>query len=128
VETLFGLEACNAIPISPVERGERRFKMLPSRASSAVRLASAAAAGLLLLSSASYAASYEQMFPGRGHSAPNAYYYAPGASYSSGGAYIGSTPQDFHSSHVCINGYRWITRDFERGWENPAENAVPVRC
>ena len=99
--------------------------MLASRAASAVRLASAAAVGLLLLASASYAASYEQMFPGRGHAAPQV---QPRASYSAGGAYLGSTPQDFHSSHVCINGYRWITRDFDRGWENPAQNAIPVRC
>ena len=31
------------------------------------------------------------------------------------------------SSHVCINGYRWITRDLDR-WDNPAQNAIPVRC
>ena len=100
--------------------------MLASRASSPVRLAAAAAAGLLLLSSASYANSYEQIFPGRGHVAPQVQSRAfhGGTGYS----YPGSTPRDFRSSHVCINGYRWITRDFDHGWEDPAESAIPVRC
>jgi hypothetical protein len=90
-----------------------------------MKLASAAAVALLLLSSASHAVSYEQMFPGRGYAAPQV---QPRAHYGAGGAYLGSTPQDFHSSHVCINGYRWITRDFDHGWENPAQDAIPVRC
>ena len=97
--------------------------MLPQRASLGARLFSAVAVGLLLLSSAASAASYEQMFPGRGYVAPQIRSH-----YGAGGAYVGSTPQDFHSSHVCINGYRWITRDLDRGWDNPAQNAVPVRC
>ena len=100
--------------------------MLASRLSSVTRVAGAAIAGLLLLSSASYANSYEQLFPGEGYSAPQSHaraYYGSGR-YSS---YPGSTPQDFVSSHVCINGYRWITRQQDR-WDDPAENAVPVRC
>ena len=97
--------------------------MLASRIS---RVASAAAAALLLLSSASYASSYEQLFPGNGAEAP----HVQSRAYYGGGGFssYGSTPQDFQSSHVCINGYRWITRDIERGWENPAQNAIPVRC
>ena len=98
--------------------------MLASRLS---RVATAAVAGLLILSSASYANDYEQLFPGRGHTAAP---HVQSRAYYGGGGFssYGSTPQDFVSSHVCINGYRWITRDIERGWENPAQNAVPVRC
>ena len=99
--------------------------MFASRFSRAAGLAIAVVSGLLL-SSASYANSYEQLFPGRGYSAPSHHsraYYG-GGSYSS----YGSTPRDFVSSHVCTNGYRWITRDLDRGWENPAQNAIPVRC
>jgi hypothetical protein len=99
--------------------------MLASRLSSIV--AGAAIAGAVLSSTAAYANSYEQLFPGRGYDAPQSHAraYYDGRSYSS---YPGSTPQDFVSSHVCINGYRWITRDLDRGWESPAQNAIPVRC
>ena len=100
--------------------------MLASRLSSATRFASAAVVGLMLLSSASYANSYEQLFPGGAYSAPpshaRAYYGSRGFS-----SYPGSAPQDYVSSHVCINGYRWITRELDR-WDNPAQNAIPVRC
>jgi hypothetical protein len=102
--------------------------MIASRVSRTARFASAAVASVLVLSSASYANSYEQLFPGKGYSAPRSdtrAYYSGGGSYSS---YPGSTPRDFVSSHVCINGYRWITRDLDRGWESPAQNAIPVRC
>ena len=42
-------------------------------------------------------------------------------------AYPGSIPQDYSSSHLCINGYRWITQQRDL-WENPAANATPVVC
>ena len=35
--------------------------------------------------------------------------------------------EDFSSSHVCINGYRWITRDTDPN-ASAAQNAYPVRC
>lgn len=100
--------------------------MIASHLWSVTRTA-AAVAGLLVLSSASFANDYQQVFPNRGYSAPQAHsrvYYGSGSVSS----YPGSTPRDFVSSHVCINGYRWITRDLARGWESPAQNAIPVRC
>jgi hypothetical protein len=100
--------------------------MLASRLSSTTRFACAAVAGALLFSTASYANSYEQLFPDRAYSAPQSHarvYYGSGR-YSS---YPTSTPSDYVSSHVCINGYRWITRELDR-WDNPAQNAIPVRC
>jgi hypothetical protein len=41
--------------------------------------------------------------------------------------YPGSIPRDYSSSHLCINGYRWITQQQDLG-EDPAANATPVRC
>lgn len=42
-------------------------------------------------------------------------------------AFTGPIPRDYRSSHICINGYRWITRQLDT-WEDPARHAVPVRC
>jgi hypothetical protein len=42
-------------------------------------------------------------------------------------AYPGSIPQDYSSSYLCINGYRWITQELDHR-ESPAENVTPVRC
>jgi hypothetical protein len=97
--------------------------MLALRLSSPAKFAIAAVAGVLLLSSGSSAQNrYEEIFPGGAtgvaHSQARAHY----------STYPTSTPSDFVSSHVCINGYRWITRDLDRGWESPAQNAIPVRC
>ena len=36
--------------------------------------------------------------------------------------------EDFSSSHVCINGYRWMTRNVEHGNASAADDALPVRC
>ena len=36
--------------------------------------------------------------------------------------------EDFSSSHVCINGYRWMTRNVEHSNASAADDAVPVRC
>ena len=36
--------------------------------------------------------------------------------------------EDFSSSHVCINGYRWMTRNIEHANASAADDAVPVRC
>lgn len=41
--------------------------------------------------------------------------------------YTGAIPRDYRSSHICINGYRWITRQHDI-WQDPATHAVPVRC
>ena len=100
--------------------------MLASRLSRTAGFAFAALAGALLLAPASYANSYEQLFPDRTYSAPQSHaraYYGSGR-YSS---YPDSTPSDYMSSHVCTNGYRWITRETDR-WDDPAQNAIPVRC
>ena len=35
--------------------------------------------------------------------------------------------EDFSSSHVCVNGYRWITRDLDSNG-SAAQRAYPVRC
>jgi len=37
------------------------------------------------------------------------------------------TPSDFVSSDVCVNGYRWMTRNIDP-YAPPAQNAVPIRC
>ena len=36
--------------------------------------------------------------------------------------------EDFTHSHVCINGYRWMTRNVEHANASAADDAVPVRC
>jgi hypothetical protein len=36
--------------------------------------------------------------------------------------------EDYLSSHVCINGYRWMTRSVERSDASAADDSVPVRC
>lgn len=36
--------------------------------------------------------------------------------------------EDYSSSHVCINGYRWITRNVEHSNASAADDAIPVRC
>lgn len=36
--------------------------------------------------------------------------------------------EDYLSSHVCINGFRWMTRNLEHGNASAADNSVPVRC
>ena len=101
--------------------------MSASRLSRPAGLTAAVVAGLLALSTASYAASYEQLFPGG----------APGASHSeargqypvthSRAQYRIGYPDDYVSSHVCVNGYRWITRQLNAE-QTPEDNAIPVRC
>jgi len=96
--------------------------------SSAVRFASAVVAGLLILSSASYAESRGQLYSGQAHGTTRSDARASYFPYSSSPP---STPRDFSSSHVCINGYRWITRTPAGRsplWESPSDFAVPVRC
>jgi len=99
-------------------------EMLELRLSSAARLACAAFAGLLVLSSASFAqGNSQQLFPGgyQGsvHTSARAQYpYAQ---------HLYETPGDFSSSHVCVNGFRWITRNIDPN-ASAAQNAVPVRC
>jgi hypothetical protein len=36
--------------------------------------------------------------------------------------------EDYRSSHVCINGYRWMTRNVEHSNASAADDAIPVRC
>lgn len=36
--------------------------------------------------------------------------------------------EDYSSSHVCVGGYRWITRNTDHGNSSAAQAAVPVRC
>ena len=36
--------------------------------------------------------------------------------------------EDYLSSHVCINGYRWMTRNVEHSNASAADDSVPVRC
>jgi hypothetical protein len=99
--------------------------MFTPRLSSAARFAFAAMAGLLILSSASYAESQGQLRAGQ------AYGSDARASYIPHSPYVGSTPRDYSSSHVCINGYRWITRTpagRSSLWDSPSDFAVPVRC
>jgi hypothetical protein len=104
---------------------KKEIDMPAFRLSSATRFASALVSGLLFLSSASFASDYNQLFPG-GAYAPQTHSraYHGARSFSS---YPTSTPSDYVSSHVCINGYRWITRETDR-WDDPAQNAIPVRC
>jgi len=125
LETRFGFKDCGASPTScSKRRGEWRFEMLARRLSPTARLAAVAAVGLLALSSASYAGSQGQPLAGQAYdmTQPN-----PRESYFPHSAYPTSTPRDFSSSDECINGYRWITRDYHI-WEPPAEWAIPVRC
>jgi hypothetical protein len=99
-------------------------------ASRFLRTASVAAAvgAALVLSTASYAASYDQLFPARSYSAPHSSYQAPGHSFSRSRAYYGiGIPNDYSSSHVCIGGYRWITRELDAS-HTPEQTAIPVRC
>lgn len=102
--------------------------MSAPRLSSTARLASAVVAGLLIMSSASYAEGQSQAYPGQAYDTtrPDAR-----ASYFPNSSYLPSTPRDYSSSHVCINGYRWITR-MPAGrsplWESPSDFAIPVRC
>lgn len=36
--------------------------------------------------------------------------------------------EDYSSSHVCINGFRWMTRNVEHSNASAADDSVPVRC
>ena len=36
--------------------------------------------------------------------------------------------EDYRSSHVCINGYRWMSRNVEHSNASAADDAIPVRC
>jgi len=38
-----------------------------------------------------------------------------------------NTPGDFVSSNVCVNGYRYITRNIGE-YDTPAQNSIPIRC
>ncbi len=101
--------------------------MFASRLSSTARFASAVVAGLLILSSASYA---ESQGPHSGQTYDTTRPDAR-ASYFPTSSYLPSTPRDYSSSHVCINGYRWITRTPAGRsplWESPSDFAIPVRC
>jgi hypothetical protein len=96
---------------------------MPGLRLSPAKLAVAAAAGLMLLSGASYAQSgygqqlYHTGAYGLHHSQTRAQY-----------PYQGFSPTDnFSSSHICVNGYRWMTRNIDPN-ASPAQNAIPVPC
>lgn len=36
--------------------------------------------------------------------------------------------EDYSSSHVCVGGFRWMTRNVDQGNSSAAQAAVPVRC
>ena len=84
--------------------------------------AAGAAAALILLSSMSYAANGHRS---RVYVDENG--YGGGRSSGSYTVYPNSTPDDYVSSDVCRNGYRWITRQFNRT-DSPEQNAIPVPC
>jgi hypothetical protein len=92
---------------------------------SALRFAFVTAVGLTLLGSAALAQGGQQTE--RGQHVYGAAGSAAHATYPAERPYGGSVPYDYSSSSVCINGYRWITREYN-AWEDPAQNAVPVRC
>lgn len=99
--------------------------MFLSRSTVAPRAAATILAGALLFSTAAAASErYQQIFPQGAQPGPH---HNAQALYPYGGGPTFTTPNDFVSSHVCINGYRYITRDLDR-WESPAQNAIPVRC
>jgi hypothetical protein len=103
------------------------IEMIASRLSPTAALAGAAIAALVLLASPSFAKDRDgQIYSGGADGATQ----SQSRAHLSGGSYSGyptPEPDDFVSSHVCVNGYRWITRE-RGGWQSPAENAIPVPC
>ena len=85
------------------------------------RIATAAIAGLMLASSAAFAQNnFEQSSLGEVYNAR-----AQERQFFGHNTY--NTPNDFVSSDVCVNGYRYITRNIG-SYDTPAQNAIPVRC
>lgn len=90
--------------------------------SRSARIAAAAVAGLMLLSGVSFAQNghypvYQGGAYGIEHGQTRAQY-----------PYDQFSPSDnYYSSHVCVNGYRWITRNIDKD-AHPSENAIPVPC
>jgi hypothetical protein len=93
------------------------------RASKILILAGSGVAVSMLLAPVSLAASRHDHAPVVG--AHSRIYVGEGSGYVR--EYPLDTPRDYRSSHVCINGYRWITVERD-SWESPAENATPVPC
>jgi hypothetical protein len=86
------------------------------------KIAVTAAAGLMLLSGVSLAQSgHYPVYQG------GAYGIEQGqarATYRYGQL---SPSDNYYSSHVCVNGFRWITRNINKD-AHPSENAIPVPC
>lgn len=91
------------------------------RLSTHTKIATAAIAGLMLASSAALAQNnFERSSLGE-------VYNARAQEQQFFGRYSVSTPDDFVSSHVCVNGWRYITRNID-SYDTPAQNSIPVRC
>lgn len=91
------------------------------RLSTHARIAAAAVAGLLFASGAAFAQNHFE------RSSLGEVYNARAQEQQNFGYYTMSAPDDFVSSHVCVNGYRYITRNIDP-YATPAQNAIPVRC
>lgn len=89
--------------------------------SSHLRIVSVALAALMLASGAGYAQNHFER-SSRGEA-----YNARMQEKEFFGHASRSAPDDFVSSHVCVNGYRYITRNIDP-YAPPAQNAIPVRC
>jgi hypothetical protein len=86
------------------------------------RIATTALAGLLFASGAAFAQNHFG-----GEASLGELYNARAQERAFFGHNTYETPGDYVSSDVCVNGYRWITRNID-SYATPAQNAVPVRC
>lgn len=85
------------------------------------KIAAAAFAGLIFASSAGFAQNnFEKSSLGEVYNAR-----AQERQFFGHATY--NTPGDFVSSDVCVNGYRYITRNID-SYDTPAQNAIPIRC
>jgi hypothetical protein len=85
------------------------------------RIITAAIAGLMFASSAAFAQNhFEQSSLGEVYDAR-----AQERAFFGHNTY--NTPGDFVSSDVCVNGYRYITRNID-SYDTPAQNSIPIRC
>jgi hypothetical protein len=86
------------------------------------RIATTALAALLLATSAAFAQSHFG-----GETSLGELYNARAQERAFFGHNTYETPGDFVSSDVCVNGYRWMTRNIDSN-ATPGQNAVPIRC
>ena len=86
------------------------------------RIAATAFAGLLFATGAAFAQAHYG-----GETSLGELYNARAQERAVFGHNTYETPGDFVSSDVCVNGYRWITRNID-SYDTPAQNAIPVPC